>query len=184
MTVSSEARLKQVQRYGTALRRLCKFLFITTAVGGIAAIGLLVFSTSPDTSMLIGTATYTADTLTLFGRAVGVTTVVLGVGLVLRLCFHMIRLFDLYASGRIFTDENVRHMRQIGVTVFLFSAYWLVDLALQFVPPSALASSATREVMINLNIPFGIVILGTVIVFFSWIMDVGRELREEQDLVV
>jgi hypothetical protein len=96
----------------------------------------------------------------------------------------MIRIFDLYAAGKIFTDANVRHMRQIGVTIFLFSAYWLVDLALQFVPPSALAAFDTRQVEINLNIPFGIVILGTVIVFFSWIMDVGRELREEQDLVV
>jgi hypothetical protein len=38
--------------------------------------------------------------------------------------------------------------------------------------------------MILPSTPFDEVIAGTIIIVISWIMDVGRELREEQDLVV
>jgi uncharacterized membrane protein len=38
--------------------------------------------------------------------------------------------------------------------------------------------------MLNIGGALNQIILGTIVIVIAWIMDVGRELREEQDLVV
>ena len=187
MMATTDPRLAQVQRYGTSLRRLCKFLFGMTALGSVVLVLVLIFGSSENTTLSIGRIEYSADTVTAPVRILVIVTVLLATALVLKLLFHLIRLFDLYASGRIFTPENVRHLRTIGVTVFLFLSLWLLDLVAQLIVPQHATSPSTTDahsLYVSFNYPFGVVILGIVIVFFSWIMDVGRELREEQDLVV
>ena len=177
MNVHNRERLKRVQRYGVSLRRLSKFLFALAAFSGAATVLLLVFGERENTSLLFGGIEYPADTVPLQAVAIAIATVVLGVGLLLKLFFHMIRLFDLYSLGVIFAVENVRQLRQIGVTVLLFGILWFFQLLAQLMLPAGV-----RE--INLGRLFSILILGSVIVFFSWVMDVGRELREDHDLVV
>jgi hypothetical protein len=185
MDGSTETRLKQVQRYGTALRRLSKVLFAAAAFAVGAVVLLLLFGNSSDTLFLFGTIEYRADTIPAGARAFIILGFVWGAALLLKLLFHLIRLFDLYADGKIFTVENVRQLRLIGITLFLFLSLWVLELVAQFVVPEVVVQdSAATTTSINLNIPFSVIIVGTVIVFFSWIMDVGRELREDQDLVV
>jgi hypothetical protein len=177
MKVQNIERLKQVQRYGVSLRRLSKFLFALAAVSGVATILLLAFGERGRTSLLFGGIEYPADTVPIQAVAIAMVSVVLGVALLLKLFFHMIRLFDLYSLGVIFSVENVHHLHQIGVTVFFFLILWFLQILAQLTLPAGVSE-------LNLGRLFSILVLGTVIVFFSWVMDVGRELREDQDLVV
>lgn len=194
MNLSSDARLKQVQRYGTGLRRLSKFFFALTAFAGTVVILLLVFADSGDMNFSIGGVTYEAEAVPASVRVIAIVGALFAMALLLKLLFHAIRLFDLYANGKIFTVENVRQIRQIGISVFLFIGLWFFDLLMQLLVSNANirvaeavaegGASESAELTLTLGSPFGIAILGTVIIFFSWIMDVGRELREDQDLVV
>jgi hypothetical protein len=48
----------------------------------------------------------------------------------------------------------------------------------------SVSGSTATSMMIFPSTPFAEVIAGTIIIVISWIMDVGRELQEEQELVV
>ena len=106
---------------------------------------------------------------------------VLSSAILLKLDFHLIKLFGLYADGKIFTHDNVHEIRQIGITVLLFPALWVLGLLVPtFIPGEGLTTTITTDG----TDPFTEIIVGTIVLVVSWIMDVGRELREEQDLVV
>lgn len=95
------------------------------------------------------------------------------------------RLFGLYSQGLIFTADNVALIRRVGVAM-------LVGQALSPVQQALLA------LVLTINNPpgqhmiaFGLgsanvveVVTGVVIIIVAWVMDEGRKLREEQELVV
>jgi predicted small integral membrane protein len=101
--------------------------------------------------------------------------------LLLKLNFHLINLFGLYADGKLFNRENVHQIRQIGIIILLFPALWVLGL---IIPGFLPAEGLSRTAMTGGQDPFAELIVGGIIIVLAWIMDVGRELREEQDLVV
>jgi hypothetical protein len=110
----------------------------------------------------------------------------LALAIFLKITFHLIKLFALYAQGKIFSAENVAQIRQIGYTVLLTPTLWVLTL---FVPllvsgEGMTMTSAPESGPMGAGQVFSQIIIGTIIIVVSWIMDVGRELREEQDLVV
>lgn len=178
-------KLAQVKKYSASLRTLFQVLFGLLAIAGLVALAIVAISREGNVD--IAGRIYRGDELTPLIRSVGVVGIVLGMGLALKLNYHLIRLFDLYARGRIFMADNVRQIRQIGISVFLFILLWVFDLIAKVVLPSVDAggSEAARGIEINLGgAPLGLAVAGIVIMIVSWIMDVGRELREEQDLTV
>ena len=188
MIADTAERLRRVQKYSAYVRGVFWFLFVLgAAIWMITSIIALegVFNPRPDPSLRIGNTEYHGEAITGFVRAIGYVYASLGVIVALKLTFHLARLFSLYADGKIFSVENVRQIRQIGITLLLFPALWVAGLALPEVLPAVGATSAGGAPVFAQFV--GTVqsgVLGLIVLIVSWIMDVGRQLREEQDLVV
>ena len=114
-------------------------------------------------------------------RAVAALTVLLSAGVVARFFLHAIKLFGLYSQGAYFTAESVAHIRQLGITLMLVPGVWLIGPLAVLI----LGSATPPEPGVSLvSAPTGQLFSGFIVIFVSWLMDLARELREEQDLVV
>jgi hypothetical protein len=188
MVTDTAERLRRVQRYSASLRSLFLFLFVLgAAVWMIVSIITLegAIHPRPDPSIRIGNTEYSGGAVTGSLRAIGYVYASLTVAVALKLTFHLVRLFSLYADGKIFSAENVRQIRQIGVTVLLFPAAWIVGLVLPAILPAVgVTGAGGPPVFAQFVGSVQSVIFGLIVIIVSWIMDVGRQLREEQDLVV
>ncbi|HEY1664026.1 MAG TPA: DUF2975 domain-containing protein [Verrucomicrobiae bacterium] len=80
----------------------------------------------------------------------------------------LLRLFRLYSKGIIFTAKNVNCLR-------FFGYYLIVDWFINYQIQSLLQDMALSCTPI---------FVGFIIIFFAWIMDEGRKIREEQELTV
>jgi Protein of unknown function (DUF2975) len=80
----------------------------------------------------------------------------------------MLRLFWLYGKGILFTAKNVNCLRFLG---YYFIVDWFINYQMQNYQHD-MALSTTP------------VFVGFFIIFFAWIMDEGRKIREEQELTV
>jgi len=83
--------------------------------------------------------------------------------------FALDKLLRLFANGKYFTTEIVSCIKALG---FLVIADWLVTKILD-----ATARS-------GVEITFGQLVLGLLIILIAWIMDEGRKMQEEQELTV
>jgi len=175
-------KLNNVKRYSTSLRRLFRFALGVVAVAFVVFLALLVFAPGKlDVPVNIIGIEYVGDPLS---GTVGVLAhigAILGLGVLIKFLFHLQKLFSLYAEGKIFTAHNVTQIRQIGVTLLLLPALWCLGLLEMLFVDSIVVSDA--RILVG-STPVGELIWGAVVIVVSWIMDVGRELREEQDLVV
>jgi hypothetical protein len=80
----------------------------------------------------------------------------------------LLRLFYLYAKGILFSAKNVNCIRLLG--------YWLVvDWFINYQMQGML-----RDMDLSTTPVFG----GFLIIFVAWIMDEGRKMQEEQELIV
>jgi DUF2975 family protein len=195
MTAETAVKLQKVKRYSASLRNLFLFLFVLGAamwlISTIIALeGAFVHAGfgPPDAvfsepSVRIGGTEYRGDAVSGGIRALGIVFFTLNVALALTLTLHLVQLFDLYAEGKIFSAENVRQIRRIGITLMLFPALAALGLLVPLVAPSEGTSNGARTVAEFVGSIQSLVI-GFIVLVVSWVMDVGRELREEQDLVV
>ncbi len=174
MTSEIPTQLQAVQRASRSLRRFFMVLFGGTLLGSLA----LLFGQR--TITLAGIA-FAGDAVTGKIQTLWVIESVLTAAVLLKGLFHLIRLFGLYADGKIFTRENVRQIRQLGITLLLMPAVWLL-VVLAAVPEL----TNVPDVLVRLvpSFPGMALIGGAIVLLVAWIMDVGRELREEQDLVI
>jgi hypothetical protein len=53
---------------------------------------------------------------------------VLGAALNLKILYHLIRLMGLFSKGKLFTEQNVAQVRQVGLTFICAVAVWLAVL--------------------------------------------------------
>ena len=106
---------------------------------------------------------------------------VLGAALTLKILYHLIRLMVLYTKGRVFTAQNVAQIRQIGLTYACSPAVWLIVLIGAW---HEIAAAQDQWVNIMPSFPGGALIASCMFLFGGRIMNEGRELRDEQDLVV
>jgi hypothetical protein len=194
--VSPEAqqKLEQVKRYSASLRTVFRFVSIVVAFAGL--VGLIIVLTVNDgqripSTIAFGGSSFAGDEITWMVKIAVALGMALSVGIALKLLHHLATLFDHYARGEIFTSDTVRQIRAIGVSVFLFVSIWLYGLLVQSIlgVPAAVRQAAetgidVRGWGIGVPEPLAVVLAGIMIIVVSWIMDVGRELREEQDLTV
>jgi len=106
---------------------------------------------------------------------------VLSAALNLKILYHFIRLMMLYAKGRIFTAQSVAQIRQVGLTFVCMLGIWLIGL-IGAAPEIAAAQDQWTNIM--LSFPGGAIMGACLFLYAAGIMDEGRKLREEQDLVV
>ncbi|HEX7081580.1 MAG TPA: DUF2975 domain-containing protein [Gammaproteobacteria bacterium] len=181
MTTQRTDKLERVARYSRSLRQLFQLLLGATAIALLVGTLLIATGTDPyDTSVTVGGAIYVGDVIPAVLRSMAVVGFILSTGILLKVLFHLVKLFGLYAQGKIFSADNVYQIRQIGIAVMLIPTLWTLGLiAVLLVPGHGIASRIRID-----EAPFTELVVGIIIIVVSWIMDVGRELREEQDLVV
>ncbi len=182
MSPETAEKLEKVKRYSTSLRRV--FGFALAVVGAAMVVYLIMLVVTPgrfDAPIDLIGIEYAGNPLEGTVGILAHVGTLLGLAVLLKFLLHLQKLFGLYAEGKIFTAEDVRQIRQIGITLLLFSALWLLGAieALVVVPSAETAAHISVR-----SAPVGQLILGTIVIVASWIMDVGREMREEQDLVV
>jgi hypothetical protein len=105
-----------------------------------------------------------------------------GVALLLAALYRLARLFQNYSRGDIFTRDSVREIRMLGYVAVAYAVFQLV----LFVAKLALLSQGSGDwpSEVRVDLPIGPIVLASFILLFSWVMDVGAEMREENELTV
>ena len=175
MTTQANRKLEDIKRVSRRLR----FLFILIAAG--TALGTLAKVYAPPAAITLAGVQFAGDAITGMLWFIWITASVLTAAVLLKLFFHLIRLFGLYAQAQIFTQQNVAQIRQIGISLLLLPVVWLVTSGLA---ASQMETSPGFWSLLLSSFPFAGFIGGGTILPIAWIMDAGRKLREEQDLVI
>jgi hypothetical protein len=176
MTTETNHKLEDIKRVSRRLR----FLFMLIAAGTLLGTLAKVFGTPPTTITLAGLQ-FTGEAITGAVWTLWIASSVLTAAVLLKLFYHLIKLFGLYAEAMIFTEQNVAQIRQIGISLLLLPVVWLV--ASGFAVSQAGTSADFWSLALG-SFPFAGLIGGGAILPIAWIMDAGRKLREEQDLVI
>jgi Protein of unknown function (DUF2975) len=182
MTMTTARKLERIRRYSISLRRLARFLFVVTLLGAVVSLLFILFQpgkwVEPMDVIGIRFTGMGADGTV---RAFAALTVLLSAGVLARFFFHAIKLFGLYSRGAYFTAQSVAHIRQLGITLMLVPGVWLIGLLAVLTHGSATSPEAGISLV---SAPTGQLVSGLIVIFVSWLMDLARELREEQELVV
>jgi hypothetical protein len=179
MTVEATLTLENVRKCSSYLSRLFKILLWLTAATFIVQTVLILIGDETFGYVRIGLTEYSGGSVPAAAQVIAWINSLAVLGIFLKLNLHLARLFDHYAEGKIFGRENVHQIQQIGITVMLFPILWiLVAIAPAFIP----VDGRTALMEYDGAGPLPEVLLGAIILVVSWIIDLGRELREEQDL--
>ena len=177
MLAMTADRLSTIQRASRAL--LVFFVFISV-ISLWGTLNNIVHPFPPETRTLAGVVFKDAA---ITGKIHGLwlMEMVLGAALTLKILYHLIRLTMQFSKGKIFTEQSVAQTRQVGLTYGCGLVLWLAVL-IGAAPEIAAAQDQWLNIMPSF--PGGAVIGACLFLFASRIMDEGRKLREEQDLVV
>lgn len=170
-------RLSTIQRASRALLIFFIFLSVISLWG---AINSIVHPFPPNTRTLAGVV-FQGAAITDKIHGLWLMDMLLGAVLSLKILYHFIRLMMQYSKGKLFTARSVAQIRQVGLTYACAPLIWLVVLVGAW--PEI---SAAEDQWLNIlpSSPSGALIAACLFLFASRIVNEGRELREEQDLVV
>lgn len=107
--------------------------------------------------------------------------------LTLKNLYHLQKLFFYYSKGKIFTSEANRHIRSIGIIFCWFALFATLSELLQ---RNAIILTLSEHISGLQLYPgtwgkiFGFLLFGGMVVCISWIMESGREMREDQQLAI
>ena len=181
MNPRTDARLEKVKRMSRSARRVC---FLLMVFAGLAALAVTAGTLVVPEQMTcdIGGVRQACSELPPEAVTLGVVGAFGGLALLLVGLYRLSRLFHNYSRGEIFTRGSAREIRLLG---YLTAAYAIFQVAL-FVASLTLAANAAGEWPRELRFDFslGAFVLAFFILLFSWVMDVGAELREENELTV
>lgn len=194
MSPDMQQKLEKVRKYSASLSTAFAFAWLVIAFAGLVGLILILIANDSQrvpTVIEFGRAAYAGEEITWTVKVIVAIGWVIALLVVLKLLGHLGKLFGHYARGEIFTADNVQQIRQIGVSAFLFVCVWIYELIANALLGSLVGGTpleepglAVRGWGLGVPWPLGVVFTGIMIIVVSWIMDVGRELREEQDLTV
>lgn len=94
-------------------------------------------------------------------------------------------LFSLYEKGLIFTNQNVDCFRSLGRALIIWVACHVVRTTLLSVILTIDNPPGKRILALMLDSgDFSGAFVGVVVLIISWVMDEGRKIREDQELIV
>jgi hypothetical protein len=105
------------------------------------------------------------------------------VAFVLTALYRLARLFRNYARGEIFTRASVREIRFLGYLAVAFAVFQIVF----FVAALVLVAGVRRAEWpadLQFEFPIGTLVMAMFVLLLAWIMDIGAEMREENELTV
>jgi len=170
-------RLSEIQR---ASRALLIFFIFMSVISLWSTLNNIVHPFPPGTRTLAGVV-FEGTAITGKIQYLWLMQLVLGAALTLKILYHFIRLMMLYAKGKIFTAQSVAQLRQVGLTNICALGIWLVVL---IGAAPEIADAQDQWVQVMPSFPGGALLGGIFFLFASRLMNEGRELREEQDLVI
>jgi len=184
MNPRTEARLEKVKRASRSARRACFLLMIFVLL--MAGIMALTTVGLPESMLCKGAevSSVPRPCSDLSPQVVALAYIALFgvVALVLVALYRFARLFGNYARGEIFTRASVREFRLVGYVAVANAIFQGV----LFIAALALAANGAIKspVTLGYDVPFGPILGAAAILLLSWIMDVGAEMREENELTV
>lgn len=185
-----QSKIGKIRAFGRNARAVCTVIFWFTVAGSIALVVIVVrsFGTPLDPSGGPGNGRIPeilSSPLTSVSAKVW-TLCALAVGLAVWLAAmrQLQRLFGNLARGAIYTQENVRRVRNVGLL-------WVATAVLNFLIPATLVianNMADAPVSIDLDVVFpslsewfSTFAAGGLVLLVSWIMDVGLYESEHAD---
>ena len=193
-----QSEIRKVRTFGRSARVVCAAIFGFGLVAFIVMLFFVALGPLPGSNTridIVGLDGVTAAQLTTPALKMW-AFLVMGVlaGLFLTSMYQLYRLFGNLAAGAIYTPENVRRLRRVGLL-------WLLLAGLGIVIPIASAALVTFG-LIDATLPaghdlafstqsLGPIISAGLILLASWIMDLGLyekdhadALRRDADLVI
>ena len=177
MLAMTADRMSSIQR---ASRALLIFFIFMSVIFLWGTLNSIVHPFPADTRTLAGVV-FQGAAITDKIHGLWLTEMLLGAALSLKILYHLIRLMTQYYRGKFFTAESVSQIRQVGLTFACSMLIWPVVLIGAW-PEIAAAQDQLLSIMPSF--PGGALIGACLFLFASRIVDEGRKLREEQDLVV
>ncbi len=175
MKPETEKRLKKIQRISKVLRTICKVLLALMMCGFLFVIVLILGGWGRLYFPLLDNPIKLAP-LAPSSRLVFAVVCALVMAVKLKGVYHLYRLFGDYATGNIFTTESAGQIRQLGITALLwFGVNILFVATMAFVRPSP---------TYNIGFHSDSLVTGFVIIVISWFMQMGAEMREENELTI
>lgn len=186
-----QSAIRKIRTFGRNARAVCK-LFIALLVIAVPLAILSILAAHPGVNGIkiglgtgLGTYTVTADQIsTPAFRAWAGLVVVVVVGVALASLQRLYRLFGNLAGGEIYTADNVRLLRQVGLLSLLMAVLGIVipvgSAALAAVGVIDAPESAKGQLLFGSN-SFGSFIGAGLVLLASWIMDVGLYTKDHAD---
>jgi hypothetical protein len=186
-----QSKIRQISAFGGNARSVCTFLFWLTVAGGAALLIVVVRSLvsplhaagwGPDNGRIVDILTSPLTPLS--AKVCTLIALMAGIAVWLAALRQLRHLFGNLATGAIYTPENVRRVRNVGLL-------WLLSAVLSLVIPATLMianSLADASVHIDFDLvfpsfseAFGTFIAAGLVLLVSWIMDVGLYEKEHAD---
>jgi hypothetical protein len=102
---------------------------------------------------------------------------------IFKMLHHLRKLFGNYAVGDIFSEKSIGQIRQLGFSLLFLGGLDFVPLFLVIQNFRNYIFSESFRI-IGINIPLDNIVSGCIVILISWIMDVGRNMHEENELTV
>jgi hypothetical protein len=177
MMAMTANKLSAIQRSSRGLRALFTFLCVMVVLGMLSNLT----HPQPQSAKTLAGVEFAGASITGKIQLLWLLQIVLRTAISLKLFYHVIRLLGLYSEGKLFTGQNVAQIRQLCLTFMFTPAVWLIVLI--GAAPEIWAAQ-DQWVKIMSSFPGGAPMNGGILLFVSSIMNEGRELRDEQDLVI
>jgi hypothetical protein len=181
MNPRTEARLEKVKRMSHSGGRACLLLMgLLLLAAGVEVFATLAIPES-QTCEVGGLRQLCSE----LPREVVTLTVVGMVGaaaFVLTALYRLARLFQNYARGEIFTRASVREIRFLGYLAVAFAVFQVVLFVAALVLVAGVGAEWPAE--LRFEFPIGALVMAMFILLLAWIMDIGAEMREENELTV
>lgn len=177
MLTMTEDRLSTIQRASRAMLGLfilMSVIFVWSALSNLA-------HPFPADSRILAGVVFKGAAISDKIHALWLLQIVLSAALGLKVLYHFIRLMMMYSRGELFTSRSVEQIRQVGLTFALGLVVWFV--ALIGAAPEIMAAR-DQWTSIMPSFPGGSIMGACLFLLASQIIDEGRKLRDEQDLVV
>jgi len=123
--------------------------------------------------------------LPLQARALGFVTTMIPTCIAICGLFYLMRLFELYEKGQIFSSANVRCFRNLSRVLIVWSGVGIVYRALLGVALTLHHPPGQRILSLSLGSPdLTALLLGGILAVIAWVMEEGQRLQEDQELTV